>query len=265
MFGGKLMDTFMDKLAQKLTAQEMIKANMAADAEEMNQLKEKNKEYAECLEQMQKLVEASVNKLENAKVDGSEINRLVEEGISKINQVRETTETQMNTEVLAALEELKELAATEPEVLQELKILPELQTLLNEVKTTSGDVKTAINDIDVAVKDVDAAVKAVDAAVKDVDTTVKAFDATVKNIENEIKEKNESVNDNIHKECVKVYRNVQAVVVEENGKQTETLTGTVNALKGKLNAILGVSIAALILALGSIVIQVMNLLNFKPF
>lgn len=252
------MDTFMDKLAQKLTAQEMIKANMAADAEEMNQLKEKNKEYAECLEQMQKLVEDSVNKLENAKVDGSEINRLVEEGISKINQVRVNTENQMNSEVLAVLEELKKLAATEPEVLQELKILPQLQTLLNEVKTTSCDVKTAINDIDVAVKDVDAAVKAVGATVKDVDTTVKNF-------ENEIKENNESVNDNIHKECVKVYRNVQAVVVEENGKQTETLTGTVSALKGKLNAIMGVSIAALILALGSVVIQVMNLLNFKPF
>ena len=33
------MDTFMDKLAQKLNAQEMIKANSAADAEEMDQLK----------------------------------------------------------------------------------------------------------------------------------------------------------------------------------------------------------------------------------
>ena len=32
------MDTFMDKLAQKLNAQEMIKANSAADAEEMDQL-----------------------------------------------------------------------------------------------------------------------------------------------------------------------------------------------------------------------------------
>lgn len=38
MFGGKWMDTFMDKLAQKLNAQEMIKANSAADAEK-DQLK----------------------------------------------------------------------------------------------------------------------------------------------------------------------------------------------------------------------------------
>ena len=33
------MDMFMDKLAQKLTAQEIIKANTAADVEELNKLK----------------------------------------------------------------------------------------------------------------------------------------------------------------------------------------------------------------------------------
>ena len=49
------MDTFMDKLAQKLNAQEMIKANSAADAEEMDQLKSQLREYDECLAQMQQV------------------------------------------------------------------------------------------------------------------------------------------------------------------------------------------------------------------
>ena len=49
------MDTFMDKLAQKLNAQEMIKANSAADAEEMDQLKNQLREYDECLAQMQQV------------------------------------------------------------------------------------------------------------------------------------------------------------------------------------------------------------------
>ena len=40
MPGGEVMDTFMDKLAQKLTAQEIIRGNLAADAEEMDTLKE---------------------------------------------------------------------------------------------------------------------------------------------------------------------------------------------------------------------------------
>lgn len=197
------MDTFMDKLAQKLTAQEMIKANMAADAEEMNKLKAKEKEYAECLEQMRKLIEDGVDKLEAARVDGKQIDRLVEEGIDRINEVQEDAEAELNEEVLEALEGLKNLLAENPQALSELKKL--------------------------------------------------------------VNEKMDSANENIHKECVKVYRNVQAAVVEENGKLSESISGTVNGLRGRINAIFGISIAALVLAAGSVVIQVLNLLNFKFF
>lgn len=196
MFGGRLMDTFMDKLAQKLTAQEMIKANMAADAEEMNRLKEKNKEYTECLEKMQKLVE---------------------NGADKINEAQKNTETKLNAETKAVLEELKGLLAGQPEALEDVK------ALINDVKGMTADLDGAL------------------------------------------KEKADNVNENIHKECVKVYRNVQAVVVEENEKQTENVAGIVNRLRGKLNAILGVSITALIFAIGSVVLQVLELLNFKFF
>ena len=80
-----------------------------------------------------------------------------------------------------------------------------------------------------------------------------------------VNEKMDSANENIHKECVKVYRTVQAAVVEENGKLSESISGTVNGLRGRINAIFGISIAALVLAAGSVVIQVLNLLNFKFF
>lgn len=201
------MDTFMDKLAQKLTAQEMIKANMAADAEEMNKLKAKTREYAECLEQMQKLVDS---------------------GIDKINATQKATEAQMNAEVQAVLEELKAQLAGQPEALESVK------TLMNDVKCMTADLDGTLKD---KTDDLEAA----------------------------LNEKTGIVNESIHKECVKVYRNVQAVVVEENEKQTESVAATVSGLRGKLNAILGVSITALILALGSVVIQVLNLLNFKFF
>lgn len=39
--GTEMMDTFIDKLAQKRNAQEIIKANMTAEAERMEQLKSK--------------------------------------------------------------------------------------------------------------------------------------------------------------------------------------------------------------------------------
>jgi hypothetical protein len=50
---------------------------------------------------------------------------------------------------------------------------------------------------------------------------------------------------------------VQAVVVEENTKQAESITTDLKKLKGKLNAIFGVSVVALIAAVGGVVFQLL--------
>ena len=49
------MDNFMDKLAQKFSAQEMIKANSQAEAEEMKRLQLQVSEYEKILQEMRKL------------------------------------------------------------------------------------------------------------------------------------------------------------------------------------------------------------------
>lgn len=214
------MDTFMDKLAQKLNAQEMIRANSAAEAEELGKLRNQVAEYNQCLAKLQKLLEDGEQKLEGAKVDGAEINRLVEESIAKISDLQKDTES--IDEMKAVLAGLKDsLDAT----LQEQE-----QSLSAKLEDQKSVVAAQLEDQNKAV--------------------VAKLDES---------------NENVHKECVKVYRNVQAVVVEENGKQTESLTNSVAALKGKLNAVLGVSITAMILALAGVVLQVLNLLNFKLF
>ena len=69
------------------------------------------------------------------------------------------------------------------------------------------------------------------------------------------------LNDSVHKECVKVYRNVQSVVVEENRKQE----AAVKAQTGRLKAVLGISIAALVISLAGAAMQLLNLLNIKFF
>jgi len=170
------MDTFMDKLAQKLTAQEMIKANAAADAEEMKKLQMQIDEYRKILDKMQAL-------LDNAQVDGGAINRLVEESVAKIEQIQADTQG-----------------------------YDKLQESVTEFEGSLGEKLTALDE-------------------------------------------------NIHKECVKVYRNVQAVVVEENAKQTDAFGATLKPLKRKLNGILSVSIVALVAAVGSIAFQVLVYLN----
>ena len=75
-------------------------------------------------------------------------------------------------------------------------------------------------------------------------------------------EKLDGSDENVHKECVKVYRNVQAAVVEENEKQTEAIAGKIKeSLNGKLNGVLGVSIAALLVAAADIVLHVLSVLH----
>ena len=170
------MDTFMDKLAQKLNAQEMIKANSAADAEEMDQLKSQLREYDECLAQMQQ-----VNK--ELKAINQEMEKLMSETIAP-------EVTKLSEEGVAALQKLQH----------------ELQKHVDEKLSTTEE--------------------------------------------------------NVHKECVKVYRNVQAVVVEENEKQTEAIAAKVKEnLGGKLNGVLGVSIAAVVLTVADIVLHVLSILH----
>lgn len=75
-------------------------------------------------------------------------------------------------------------------------------------------------------------------------------------------EKLNTTEENVHKECVKVYRNVQAAVVEENEKQTEAIVKRVKScLGGRLNGVLGVSIAALLVAAADIALHVLSILH----
>lgn len=73
------MDTFMDKLAQKLTAQEMIKANAAADAAELSRMREQTAEYEKLFAEMQG---SSEKNAENAQ----KVQELVEAGIARIEK-----------------------------------------------------------------------------------------------------------------------------------------------------------------------------------
>lgn len=88
-----------------------------------------------------------------------------------------------------------------------------------------------------------------------------------------IEAQREGINDHVHKENVKVYRNVQAVVVEEGGKQSESiqnLAGLVEGMNAQIDAlraprktpgiqkaILGISIVTMLMAIGCVAFQVL--------
>ena len=87
------MDMFMDKLAQKLTAQEIIKANTAADVEELNKLKNQIAEYNECLVKLQKLIDDGAARFSGIRTGEEETARALEEGNGRTEALRKDVES----------------------------------------------------------------------------------------------------------------------------------------------------------------------------
>ena len=76
------MDNFMDKLAQKWNAAEMIKANSAAEAMELKRLRDQLAEYESILQEMRKL------NLKNSELTDSS-KQLIEKGINELTVLLE--------------------------------------------------------------------------------------------------------------------------------------------------------------------------------
>ena len=100
------MDTFIDKLAQKLTAQDMINANSAADAAELTRLREQMAEYEDLLKDIQEenekgkdsasRMERCVSDLDQSTSGLTQSASLMEQQVSrleeKIGSLKESTE-----------------------------------------------------------------------------------------------------------------------------------------------------------------------------
>ncbi len=67
--------------------------------------------------------------------------------------------------------------------------------------------------------------------------------------------------EHMHKESVKVYRNVQAVVVDGNAKQGEASGKNASSLSGKLGAVLGISLVALLVSAAGLAFQILVYLH----
>jgi hypothetical protein len=77
----------------------------------------------------------------------------------------------------------------------------------------------------------------------------------------EIKKEIKSQEENVHKECVKVYRNVQAIITEETQKQTEEIIAAQSKGGKKATAALVCGILAMAFAALGLVVSVMDILG----
>lgn len=269
------MDMFMDKLAQKLTAQEIIKANTVAEAEELNQLRSQAKDYSACLEKLQKIIDESGEKLAAAQTaDGSEINRLVEESVQaavseqleRIVKVLENQAGAVDKAIAAQTLTIGRNVSAQIGAIDE-KMAAQIGVIDERIAAQTGAIDEKLagqtEAIDRRVSEqLGAADKTLNGRMDRLDEKLEGGP------DGQLSARLDEVEENVHKECVKVYRNVQAVVVEESEKQGGKLEETAaagKALGGRLKTVFGVSIAALIVSAAGLALQILNLLNIKLF
>ncbi len=197
----------MDKLAQKFSAQEMIKANAQAETEELKRLQLQVSEYEKILQEMRKLNYKNTELAEKLEL-------MIGENAGKIQSMKEDEQ-----QLIAALRDLTDEQTRNREAEIARKAEEQLEREHTQVQQKQTDI-SAITDL--------------------------------------LESKFQKSDDFVHKENVKVYRNVQAVVVDEIKRCIESLQEDRDELKKMLDAKLkkimilsGISVAA---ALTSVVL-----------
>lgn len=274
------MDSFIDKLAQKFTAQEIIKANASAEAEELHRAREQVKQYEECLNEMKQVNDSTkealdqfaefnqqareqleqalllgVERINDAQVPTEGINELVETSLAQIKSMQDNTTNlksdlqenfneqlqDLRAQILAQLEEQLSTIETSKEVTK-AQFLAMRELAEKQISTTKaqGDaqlvsLKTQGDAQIAAMREQSAAQLAALKEQAESQDSLKAL----------LEEQKEQFTEYVHKENVKVYRNVQAAVVEELNKQTESLIPKFEILLAKNKSLTTLAITSL--------------------
>lgn len=213
----RVMDNFIDKLAQKFNAQEIIKANSQAEAAEMNKLQQQVAEYERILQEIRRV------NYKNTELS-EQLTTLIGDNADKIQAMKEDEQRLIST-----LRDITDEQTRNREADLEIR---EAERIEREKGTESGI--AALTEL--------------------------------------LEEKFQRSDDFVHKENVKVYRNVQAVVVEEFRKYIESSklsdADVKNALESlergidkkvgrKLNAVVALSVLSMLASFASVVLCVL--------
>lgn len=195
------MDNFMDKIAQRISSQEVIRANAQAEALQMKKLQAQFETYDELLKEMQQLNQKNTALADMAK-------SLMESCQERLEQ--EPQENEAENEAIEAQEKL-----------------------LEEVRLSVEELKQAL-----------------------------AGNAA------KTEELLEQSQEFVHKENVKVYRNVQAVIVEELKNQTQELNAGTQKLEKQTAGLKPIMVIALVLGavnagmLAAVLLNLCGVLSF---
>lgn len=227
------MDNFMDKIAQKLNSQDMIRANSAADAAELENLenqvavfKEHMEQYDDCLQEMRRL---NLKNIESAQG----VQNLTEQASEKLEK---------------AVEEVESASVSRIRQTSDMSIAGIQQTSDASIAGINETVAQSLAKI---------------AEIKDSSDNDKLEKMTevVSGLHTKQDEAFKSLEDFLHTDNVKVYRNVQAAMIEELEKQTNELKEAQEKAEKSSKVVLPFVIITMILTLVNVGIAVAQILK----
>lgn len=254
------MDNFMDKIAQKLGAQEAIRANAAADAAQIERLEAQVAEYNACIKEIRKL---SLRNAENEQ----KLRELIEAVKEQLKLSLEENSRQMRQLVETCggkIEQLAEKGNTQLELLTEkgstqLGQLTEKGSAQLEQMAEKGNVRLNQMAEECMVRMYGEEEDMQDFEEDRVESILEELKSASSENMKRLEELFRQSDDFVHRENVKVYRNVQAATAEELGKQIEAVLGGQQALAGKGKGMHAVSILTLIVAIVNLAMLIAHL------
>ncbi|MBO5095195.1 MAG: hypothetical protein J6C33_12720 [Lachnospiraceae bacterium] len=233
------MDNFMDKLAQRFNAQEMIKANSQAEAQELNKVREQIRAYDECLQEMRRINLKNIEAADQVRMLAGQVNDLAKQAINTIQESDRKDDEQLS----AALSELKAVITKAQEQMSENeKLLQKQMTengrLLQEQVEESGRLLREQTQ----------------------ESRTKLEEQTQEE-QKLLQEARSQLEEFMHKESVKVYRNVQAVMLDEFKNQTAELSKKIEESRKTEKSRTALLIVTALSGVGSLVLLILQLLT----
>lgn len=278
-----LVDNFMDKLAKRFNAGEIIKANAQAEARDLKKMQERTAEYermmqemrrlnlknVEVTEQVQQLIQCGIEQIEgygsgeelllnkmseNGEAVNTGLNEVKESMYGRLDELEQSLSGaagQNNEAFLTALKELEnKLAATD----NMEGLLARMETVISSDRYT---MEAKLDEMSGLVRNMEENVSRMEGSLQQIREILVAVRIGVE-------EGQKRLEDHVHKENVRVYRNVQAAVSEEATKKARDLGERIDRIESSVKKSSGVKpllIITFLLVLASVGIQVAQLLQ----
>lgn len=200
------MDNFMDKIAQKLNSQDMIRANSAADAAELEKLesqmalfKEQMGKYDDCLQEMRQLNLRNIESAQGVQELTEQASEKIEKTVGEVQAASVSKIQQTSDLSIAGIQQTSDASIAGIKQTSDISIAGINQTVAEGLAKIAEIKENADKD------------------------NLAKITEEVAELQGKLEQEFKNLEDFLHTDNVKVYRNVQAALIEELEKHTSEL------------------------------------------